>query len=76
MKFLLYVLLIWFAYQFIFRLVIPVYRTTRQIKKGFREMQEKMAHGMPGQDQEAQQPPPKQKTEKAGDYIDFEEIRE
>ena len=35
-----------------------------------------MAHGMPGQEQEATQPPPKQKTEKAGDYIDFEEIRE
>jgi len=42
MKFVLYAILAYILYQFIFKLVIPVYLASRKIKKGFREMQSKM----------------------------------
>ena len=61
-----------------FRLVIPVYMASRKIKKGFQEMQSKMQDHMQQQQQgyttqpSAPEPEPKRK---AGDYIDFEEVK-
>lgn len=76
MKIILYVLLIWVVFQFVTKLVIPVYRTTRQIKKGFREMQEKM-NAQQGNDfnQPQREPDKKTTSTKEGDYIEFEEIK-
>ena len=71
-------LLIWFLYNFIFKFVVPVYRTTREMKDKFREMQSRM------QDPAGQQQDYSKATSsasntsaKAGkeDYIDFEEIK-
>ena len=42
MRFVLLALLAWFIFQFIFRLVIPVYRASRQMRKGFQAMNERM----------------------------------
>lgn len=72
MRLLLYIILAWLLYQFIFKLVIPVYYTSRKIKKGFREMQERM-----NEQYRQQEASPAQKPSKApaGDYIDFEEIK-
>ena len=80
MRFVLYLILAYILYQVIFKLVIPVYLTTRKIKKGFREMQEKMQQQAGGQQpangfnakpkSSASTPSPK-----AGDYIDFEEVK-
>jgi hypothetical protein len=42
MKYVLYALLAWFLYQFIFKFLVPVWRASRQIKKGFREMKSRM----------------------------------
>lgn len=76
MKYLFYALLLYLAYVFVFRLVIPVVLTTRKIKKGFREMQARMQAEMERQQQAAARPSqPEAKKEKAGDYIEFEEIR-
>lgn len=74
---LLYAFLAYILYNLIFRFIIPLYRTTRQIKKGFREMQEKMNGAMGGQHPFDQQAPPRQPepAPKKGDYIDFEEIK-
>ena len=75
MSILLYAILAYLLYQFIFKLVIPVYLTTRKIKKGFREMNSRM-QGQPGSDQF--NPPPKTKPSpksRAGEYIDFEEVK-
>jgi hypothetical protein len=78
LKVLLYGLLIWFLYNLIFRFIIPVYKTTRQMKQKFREMQTHMQDQMnQQQDFSAQQ----QSAEKSGskkaeeDYIDFEEVK-
>ena len=78
MKYVLYAILAYILYQFIFRLVIPVYLASRKIKKGFQEMQSKMQDHMQQQQQgyttqpSAPEPEPKRK---AGDYIDFEEVK-
>ena len=79
LKVLLYGLLIWFLYNLIFRFIIPVYKTTRQMKQKFREMQSQMQDQM-NQQQDLNAHPQQSaekstsKTKKA-DYIDFEEIK-
>ena len=78
LKVLLYGLLIWFLYNLIFRFIIPVYKTTRQMKQKFKEMQTQMQDQMNQRSDFATQP---QSGEKATskttkeDYIDFEEIK-
>ena len=77
MKYILYAILAYILYQFIFKLVIPVYLASRKIKKGFREMHSRMQEQMQEQQGFTSQtsstdPPPKTK---AGDYIEFEEIK-
>ena len=75
-RILLYVFLIYLAYKIIFDLIIPVYRTTKQVKKGFKEMNERMNDHMNQQGQQPAQPEqPKKPKEKPGDYIEYEEIK-
>jgi Sec-independent protein translocase protein TatA len=85
-RILLYVFLIYLAYKIIFDLIIPVYRTTKQVKKGFKEMNERMNEHIKQQssyakasenrqEQAAQPEQPKKPTEKSGDYIEYEEIK-
>lgn len=82
-KYVLFAILAYLLYQFIFKLVIPVYLATRKIKKGFREMQTKMQERPFDFAQENQQehgytPQPSSNQEpkkKGGDYIDFEEVK-
>ena len=77
MKYVLYAILAYILYQFIFKLVIPVYLASRKIKKGFREMQSRMQEQMQQQQGFTPQPSPTNQAPKtkAGDYIDFEEVK-
>jgi len=78
LTYLFYIILAYSLYQLIFKFILPIYRTTRQIKKGFREMQERM-HGQGPQTNSQQQPSTDkaaEKNKKVGDYIDFEEVKE
>jgi hypothetical protein len=78
MTYLLYGLLIWFLYKLIFGFIIPVYRTTKQMKQKFREMHSQMQQEQAGQQgfrPEPVTPRPKNPQPRAGDYIDFEEIK-
>jgi predicted PurR-regulated permease PerM len=78
LSFLFYAFLAYLAFRLVFNFIIPLYRTTRQVKRGFRDMQERMRP--PNQQQQQQQrssqsqaqPQPKSN---AGDYIEFEEIK-
>ena len=75
-KILLYVFLIYMAYKFVFDFIIPIYRTTKQVKKGFREMNDRMNEHM--RQQRGEQHPiqePQKPQQKEGDYIEFEEIK-
>jgi hypothetical protein len=71
-KYVLFAILIYVLYQFIFNLVIPVYQTTRKIKKGINEMHNRMNQQQ--QSSPPSSPGPVSKT-KAEDYIDFEEVK-
>lgn len=79
MKYVLFALLAYILYQFIFKLVIPVYQASQKIKKGFGEMQEKMQEHMKQQQQQSNtSSSTKTSTEpkvKAGEYIEFEELK-
>lgn len=76
LRILFYAFLIYLAYRLIFDFILPVYRTTRQVRRGFREMHERMQqHTSPSQHEE---PTPQRENGKGsvGEYIDFEEIKD
>jgi len=84
MRYLLYAFLIYLAYRLVFHFIIPIYKTTRQVKKQFREMSARMnsseghsrMEDQMNQQQPFQQPPATEnKKQQAGDYIDFEELK-
>ena len=67
--------LLYLLYKFIFDFIIPIYESSKKIKKQFGEMQEKMQNDL----NKYQNPPKPQQQQptakKEGDYIDFEEIK-
>lgn len=67
--------LIYILYKMIFEFIIPVYNSTKKIRKQFSDIQEKMQQDMNATNtrHSTQQPQPKVKRE--GDYIEFEEIK-
>ena len=75
-KLLFQLFLLYMAYKFIFHFIIPVYRTTKQMKKKMSEMHNAMQEQQ-RQQQQYQQARPVVKEEKAPseDYIEFEEIK-
>ena len=75
-KIIIYAFLLYLLYRLVFNVIIPIVRTTRKIKRGMREMNEKMnAHfkqqAPPPVQERSTQSPPADK----GDYIDFEEVK-
>jgi len=72
--FLLYIL-----YRFVFGFILPVYKATQNIKKGFRDIQEKandhMRQQQVGQQNQQQPGNTSAKQESLGEYIDFEEVK-
>jgi len=79
-RYILIALAIYVVYKVVFDLVIPVFRATKQVRKQFRNMQEHMQQeaNRARQGQEAsgfQKTNPSPKTP-AGEYIDFEEIKQ
>ena len=70
-------------YRFVFNFIVPVARTTRHVRQQFRDMQgmnESMHLGQASQQQAQSRPQPSQQRPAqkppAGDYIDFEEIKD
>jgi hypothetical protein len=82
LKYLLYALGLYLLYKLIFGFIIPVYRTTKQVKKQFRDMRSRMEAHLHGEQHEEggvrYDPPPASKPEpkpNKKDYIDFEEVK-
>lgn len=78
LRYLFYAFLIYLAYRLVFHFIIPIYKTTRQVKKQFRDMHGRMEDYMSQQQQPNQQtstPQPENNKAQAGDYIDFEELK-
>jgi len=77
LRYLFFAFLIYLAYRLVFHFIIPIYKTTRQVKKQFREMHSRMQDNM-SQESPHQQPATpgtENKKQQAGDYIDFEELK-
>ena len=76
LSFIFYAFLIFLAYKLVFGFIIPVFKTTRKIKKSFSEMQERMQQqAAPDKHYTATQEKEMDKKNKAGDYIEFEEVK-
>ena len=67
--------LIYIFYKLIFDFIIPVYQSTKKIKKQFGEMQSKMQQDMNAYSKQQASPQPNTEKAKDGDYIEFEEIK-
>jgi hypothetical protein len=77
MSIVFYIILGYLLYRFIFSFLIPVIRTTRQVRKGFRQMHQHMNDHMNGNGGSQSSPNIKETPQpKKGDYIDFEEIKD
>ena len=78
LKLLFELFVIYLLYKFIFEFIIPVYNTTRQVKRKMSEMQQQMQQNQqaPANDPyiktQATEAPKKPAHE---DYIDYEEIK-
>jgi len=76
LSFLFYFFLTYLLYRLIFNFILPIYRTTKKVRKGFRDMQEKM-----NQQQNASDADPNMAEDKkpnlnnVGEYIDFEDVK-
>ena len=76
LKVILYGLLIWFLYNLIFRFIIPIYKTTREVKEKFRQMQSHMQDNAPAAEDFTARPQQKETSKvPKEDYLDFEEIK-
>jgi len=77
LRYLFFAFLIYLAYRLVFHFIIPIYKTTRQVKKQFREMHSRMQDNMSQQPpyQQSATPATENKKKQAGDYIDFEELK-
>ena len=77
-RFLLYFFLIYLGYQFIFKFLIPIFKTTQQVKKDVRAMHDRMNEfSKQPENSSSAQTNSRNKSSKApiGDYIDFEDIK-
>ncbi|HLY69675.1 MAG TPA: hypothetical protein VKR53_08090 [Puia sp.] len=63
-------------YKLVFNFIVPVYKTTTQVKQQFRNMHDNMQQQA---NNFQKQPEPETKKEQvntsAGEYIDFEEVK-
>lgn len=77
LRFLFYAFLIYILVKLVFNFIIPVYKTTKKIKRGFAEMKEKMSsHSSDSQSQNSFQQKEQSSNAAKEDYIDFEEVRD
>lgn len=78
LRFILFVFAAWFVYRLVFNFILPVAKTTRQIRRQFSAMQEQVQQHQEEQERAAPaQPRPQSRpSDIAGDYIDFEEVKE
>jgi hypothetical protein len=67
--------LIYILYKLIFEFIIPVYQSTKKIRKQFGEMQSKMQQDMEAYKSRPATAEPENRIKKEEDYIEFEEVK-
>lgn len=78
LSFLFFAFLFYVLFKLVFDFVLPVYRTTRRVRKSFRDMQQKMQEQQAGNGSypHSQNGKAAKDKEPLGDYIDFEEVKD
>lgn len=77
LRYLFYAFLIYLTYRLVFHLIIPIYKTTKQVKQQFREMNSRMGDHINNQNANQQtSTSTSENKDQVGDYIDFEEVKE
>ncbi len=77
MTYLFYFFLVYLLYQLVFKFILPIYRTTKQVKRGFRDIHERMnGHANANGSEKSPGTSKSSTTKKAGDYIDFEDVKD
>ncbi len=74
LRYILLVLAIYLVYKLVFDFIIPVYRTTKQVRQQFNNIKSRMEE----QNQSSFQnnfSKSEQKSKQSDEYIDFEEIK-
>ena len=81
-RFLLLAFLLYLLYRLVFHFIIPIYKTTRQVKSQFKDMQHRMQEEMnkssfskASEDKQAGLSKNSTSKEQRDDYIDFEEVK-
>lgn len=75
-KLLIFIIVGWILYKLVFDFIIPVYNSTKHVRRQVRDMQQHMREQFEQQQQQqAPPPPPSPKPRDKGDYIDFEEVK-
>jgi hypothetical protein len=71
------IFLFYLLYKFIFEFIIPIYQTTKQVKRKMNEMQEAMKNQQQYQNSRHQptQNSDSQKKDIDSEYIDYEEVK-
>lgn len=75
-RILLFALLAYFLYKFVFGFLIPVIRVSSRMKRQVREFQRQANSQFENSQKDNISQKPTPPPQKAGDYIDFEEIKE
>ena len=73
-KLVLELFVLYIIYKFVFELILPVYKTTKHIKKKMNEMNDHLENQQ-RKNQSFSSSNQDKKNEKSNDYIDYEEIK-
>jgi hypothetical protein len=81
LKIIFYAFIFWLLYKLIFDFIVPVYQSTKQVRRQMGDIQDAMRQQYEQQQQaqqqhtQAQRPPASAKKADKSDYLDFEEIK-
>ncbi|SFD32886.1 Ubiquitin elongating factor core [Chitinophaga sp. CF118] len=81
LKIIFYTFIFWLLYKLIFDFIVPVYQSTKQVRRQMGDLQDRMRQQYQEQQQQqaasAQRPQASASAKKAdnSDYLDFEEVK-
>ncbi|SEW10334.1 Ubiquitin elongating factor core [Chitinophaga sp. YR573] len=78
LKIIFYTFIFWLLYKLIFDFIVPVYQSTKQVRRQMGDIQDRMRQQYQEQQQaqqETQRPQTSAKKTDKSDYLDFEEIK-
>jgi len=78
LKIIFYTFIFWLLYKLVFDFIVPIYQSTKQVRRQMGDIQDRMRQQYQEQQQaqqETQRPQASAKKTDKRDYLDFEEIK-